>query len=251
MLFEIAGSAWSWLHKRLHGLRRINPGAFVHKMPISNDRIIAVFQEVCLSALFVWAAVLICWKPQLSTALEWGGLCCSGLCSLPRLFWPWLRSSQRSVEDEQWHRRFWWDVALRSTRLGHSWEFMQHLKAALLPFLMEFFRYHLWPVSFSCVPMYLFADLPWHQLYFLCVLLAVFFWGYLLPEKQKENIFRLGLLMVWTGDSMCVPASGMHPSGVMTHPTAGLCIANYTFVALIGIWFDAESSQWRWRWFWW
>lgn len=41
--------------------------------------------------------------------------------------------------------------------------------------------------------------------------------------------------MIWTRDSVYVPASGMHHSGVMTHPTAGLCIANYTFVALIGI----------------
>lgn len=38
-------------------LRRINPRAFLHKMTISNGRIIAVFQEVCFSALFVWAAV--------------------------------------------------------------------------------------------------------------------------------------------------------------------------------------------------
>lgn len=201
----------------------------MHKTPLSNDRIIAVFQEVCFPALFVRAAVNLLKAPAQHSAGVGRALSLQDFTLGPGC--PGRGSGAASAAPRM--RRGHDVVALSSTGWAlRFWECLQGLKAALLPFLMELFRPRLWPVSFSRVPTYLLAC---HQLYFLCLLRAVSLWGYLLPEKQKENVFRLGLLMIWMRDSMCDPASGMHHGGVMTHPTAGWCIANYTFVALIGI----------------
>lgn len=99
----------------------------MHKMTISNDRIIAVFQAVGVSALFVWAAVNLLEAPaQHNTGVGRALLLldftlCPGLCGLGPD--PGTRSDAESGDG---------DVALRSTRWALSfWEWMgKDLKAA-------------------------------------------------------------------------------------------------------------------------
>lgn len=100
---------------------------FVHKMTICNDRIIAVFQAVGVSALFVWAAVNLLEAPaQHNTGVGRALLLldftlCPGLCGLGP------GSGTRSDAESGAG-----DVALRSTRWALSfWERMgKDLKAA-------------------------------------------------------------------------------------------------------------------------
>lgn len=165
-------------------LRRINPRAFVHKMAISNDRIIAVFQEVCFSPLFVWAAVNLLKAPaQHNTGvgraqdftLGFPGLGRgSGAASAP---WRMLSGTGGAA----------WDAALRSThpyilrmqaRLeGCSSTFSDGTFqiAPLASVIFLYFHIPVWLLGLSPALFSVRAS--------CCVFLG------LLPEKQKENIF--------------------------------------------------------------
>lgn len=82
-------------------MRRINPRAFVHKMTISNDRIIAVFQEVCFSALFVWAAVNLLKAPAQHNTGVGRALLLEDFTLRPGFYGlgPCSGTSQRTAED--------------------------------------------------------------------------------------------------------------------------------------------------------
>lgn len=118
-----------------HRLGRINPGAFVHKMTISNDRIIAVFQEVSFFAVFVWAAVNLLKAPaQHNTGVGRAQDFTPGPGFPGRGRGSGAQSRGCAVGQEVLP-----GMCLSGAHIHTFWECRQDLEAALLPFLMGLF----------------------------------------------------------------------------------------------------------------